>query len=529
MKYFHTLFKQHIILIFIYSLLMLSHANIIMANSELIIETAQWVDNLNPFTYSAYPAELIVQLTTQRLIQHVCTGSEDGAYRAVIQKPDRYGIRRNYKHFESKFYLKLDARSGIHLHDIGYTLEQIQMSPMNRYHEHGLSFVSDLIEIENPKNAIFDKAAVALTFPIIRNVSLNYQTPVSGNDHITAYNSATTGIYKISSFQMHKIALNTRHPSQHASPLTFQIDDKWELFLKNMLDDKVHVGLSVNGDLKKKVASDSNYTLEETDDLNSFTYFGFNYDTDNKKIQRLLLQNNEFRLAFAFAVANSNVVGERLKIFGSPMYHTFDTMRIVDGMAPPISYIGRVDAKIARFIRALSQPDVIKLRILCRPGLIFSLGHLKQIVYSLNSTFGAANIQFRLIAAPIASEFNKKKKNKDFEIIFDTFVYGQNKLRYIEFMNPNNKRVNFLGCKAFSDRDIKTYKQKIEKRDEFLLRVNREVPVFVLGKFRNYNAISKSVIRKNKCKNSRMIPFTDIHEWQIALPSPNGKQSSGYK
>jgi len=525
MKVNNIVLVRHIILAMITSIIWICQTGTSHANQNgIIIGTAQWVDNLNPFTYTAYPAELVVQFTTERLIQQICTGSEENAYRPVIHIPSKRSIDQDYKPLESKFYLRL-KQGDIHMHDIRFTLDQIKLAAMNRYHEHELTFVPDLIEIMNPRSAKFEKAAAAFTFPIIRNVILDFKTRVSGNDHIEAYNKATTGVYQLDLFEPHKIKLTSRKPYISATPLTIHVEDKWELFLKTMLSSEIHVGLSVNGDLKDRLKSLDTYELKETDDLNSFTYFGFNYNTGKKRAQKLFSKESEFRQAFAFAVANDKVIQERVNLYGSIMNNTFDSMRNVDGMTPPIKYSRSLPKTVSRFVQSLYEPNKVTLRLLCRPGLIFSLGHMELLVSSLNKTFAAANIEFQLNSAPIASEFNKKKIDKDFEIIFDTFVYGKNKLRYIEFMNPVSK-VNFLGCEFFSKEEIKMYKQKIEMQDRFLLKVNKELPVFVLGRFQNKNAVSKQINTKDSlCSKSRVIPFTDIHQWRVLQPQPQNLKS----
>jgi len=492
-------------------------------DNEIIFGTTQTINNLNPFTYTTYPAELIIQLTTERLIQKVCEGEGDREYRPVVQKTLMRGIQRDYNPLESMYFLNINSKSNIHMHDIAYTIKQINLSPMNRFHQYHLFFVSDIIKIENPRKARFSKAAMTLTFPIIKNNSLNYQAPISGKDHIQIYNNATTGIYKLDVFERNEIKLSARRPEQPAIPLTFKINNTNEQFIKKLLSKKIHVGLNVNGVLMNKLKGD--YRFETTDDLNSFTYFGFNYNTENRRIKWLFSRNCEFRKAFAFAVGNASIVKKTLSQYGTTMRHTFDHMRIVDDRyTPPISYINCVPGKITRFVRALYQPEEITLRLLCSPNLIFPWNSLKALIHALNKIFFPANIHFRLLLMSYTSEFQHIKTNRDFEIIFDTFVFGQNKLRYIEFMNPENPMFNFLGCNTFSTHEIKKYKHKIEKRDGFLLKINRELPVFVLGRFPYYNAISKSITRPTSCGNTRAVPFTDIHLWKISSESSK-KQS----
>ena len=91
-------------------------------------------------------------------------------------------------------------------------------------------------------------------------------------------------------------------------------------------------------------------------------------------------------------------------------------------------------------------------------------------------------------------------------------------------MNPDSP-VNYLGYKLFEANEIRMYKEDIEQRDNFLMRINYELPVFVLGRFRSLNALSTRIQpTESICNKSRMIPFTDIQSWRITPPQPTNPQ-----
>jgi hypothetical protein len=481
-------------------------------NSGIVIETAQFIDNLNPFSYTVYPAELIIRFTTDRLIQQLCTGSHDPArgFVAIVQN-DKSGVHAHYQPNASVFYVDLKPkRADINMKDIDYTIEIINKTPVNRYHEHQLRLKEDKILVQHPEKAAFGKAGAALTFPIIKSERISSKKVIKNTDDIDVYNKATTGCYSLSDLQQYAVRLEGRR--EQKIPVTFQVDILWENFARNLMSEHAHIGLSVSGDLLAKIPTDK-YQLEETDDLNSFTYFGFNFKTINRSHNRLF-KSTEFRKAFAFAVCSNTTIRELLVKFGDTMSHTFDNMRIMDEY--PIDYMHVISGKVKRYVLANIQTDPIVLHILYRPNLVFSQDKIDLMVSALNKHFADAKIQFRTTSAPKLSEFQRKKTAGDFEIIFDTFIYGQNKLRYIEFMNPQNKEVNFLNCTLFSQHEINTYKKKVELRDQFLLKVNKKVPVFVLGTFRSLNAVSTRLTKRNPCKGKgRAISFTNIHEWRI--------------
>jgi hypothetical protein len=504
-----------IVCIMVFFGLSIAHAN----DQGIIIGTAQYIDNINPFSYTVYPAELIVQFTTERLIQQVCTDSQEPScgFEAIVQK-EQHGIHTHYNANASVYYVVLNP-GNITNSDIQYTIDQINKTSVNRFHEHQLFMKNEKLKITHPEKAAFGKAGIALTFPIIKSKALDNTVVINGPDNIDLYNQATTGRYALDDIQQYKVVLKGRHTQW--VPIHFQIDVLWETFAKNIMSEKAHIGLSVSGDLKDQIPKFGKFDLIDTDDLNSFTYFGFNYEPTckHKTIVKNLFHTLEFRQAFAFAVCNSPAAKDLLK-YGYPMKHTFDTMRIKNQSF--IDYMAMIPGKVKRFVQANIQPDTTTLRVLYRANLIFTQEKMGQIVERLNTLFADANIKFRTTSAPQASEFLKKKKAGDFEIIFDTLIYGQNKLRYIEFMNPDNTQINYLKCKLFFPSDIIDYKKKIELRDRFLMEINQKVPVFVLGAFPSRNAVSKRLIKSYSCKNGRVIPFTHIHSWKIQTVTNTG-------
>ena len=531
MKYDHMRMPQVIFLAMLASMIwMFQPDNALSIDKGIVIGTAQWIDNLNPFTYKAYPAELIVQFTTERLIQQVCKGNENNAYRPIIhESPGR--LSKAYDLLQSKFSLNLKSNTQINTLDIKFTLQQIENTIMNRYHDYEMKFVPDLIDIKKLKNTNFESAAKALTFPIIKKVIedkkliFTYKSPVNTNDHIEAYNKVTTGIYQLDSKQENQIRLSSRHQFQSAIPLTVNIEDELQQVFNNMANNNYHVALSVTGDLKNKIKNFGTYDLEATEYLNSFTYFGFNYKSKNTMVKKLFSQESEFRHAFAYAVASSKGFRECLHPdYFDNMNYTFDLTTSFDTKSSPNNYHLNSDYKIIRYIDALDDYQNTTLRLLFRPDLI-SFDDMKILILYLNKLFSSANINFQLKSAPAASIFNKHKSDNNFEIIFETFVYGQNKLRYIEFMNPGSP-INFLGCELFEASEINTYMQDELQLNNFLMRINKELPVFVLGRFVMRNALSKSLQRtKSICKKSSTMPFTDIHLWKInSLQNGNSRE-----
>jgi len=481
-------------------------------NNEIVIETAQFIDNINPFSYTVYPAELIVQFTTEKLIQQLCTGSKrpSSGYTHGVQRENQ-PVHQYYD--QNSYMFHVDLKSGnIYQADVAYSVNQINQAPDNRFYEHKLEYKNNRIRVNYPK-AAFNKSGAALTFPLIKVNQLNHEMIIKGADNLNAYNQGTTGIYSLKNIQQYTVELKGRTDPQ-LPPINFKVDILWDHFFNNIMKGKVHVGLNVNGDIMNQIPKIGSYRLEETVDLNSFTYFGFNYNSKNEKIRKIFKKEFRFRHAFAYAVSSTPAVKDLLYNFGDSMNHTFDTMRIMDD--EPTDYMYIIPGKVRGHVLSNIQNDPVTMRILFRADLLFTQEKMDQIVNSLNSIFSEAKINFRTIRAPKLSEFISQKSSGNFEIIFDTFVFGQNKLRYIEFMNPENSRVNYLNCRFFHEDEIITYKNDIEQRDDFLIKVNKWLPVFVVGTFRSLNVISTQVNDTFSCGNDgRPIPFTNIHKWQI--------------
>jgi len=493
-------------------LLIIVVPNNIKANDAIIFGTMQKIGNLNPFSYTSYPAELIVKFTTERLIKRVCYDyySPQRGYMPVLINHEK--LFQCYDTNASLFYLT-EMKKGISFLDIYYSIKQINRTPFNRYHKHILRFYKNKIRITYPEKAAFSKAASALTFPIIKTEKLTPKHLIIENGDIMVYNTATTGLYCLKSIHPNKVELEGRN--QYYRPLIFKIFYSWEQFIKNIIKGKIHVALGISTNSILQVFEFDQYSLEETDDLKSFTYFGFNYNTPNSRIRKLF-GKLEFRKAFAFATCKDSDIREKLYTYGETNDHTFD--HILSMRNYPIDYMYAPSGIIEGYIQSNIQAEDITIHIMFKPDFIFGQQLFNSVIRKLNHLFLQARIQFKPYVVHDVNEFDKMKKNRNFEMIFDTFTYGQNQLRYIEFLNPENSESNFLNCNIFKYNEIQKYKKKMELRDEFLLRINKELPVFVLGTFKRMNAISKRIIRKNSCqvKNERSLPFSNIHEWEIS-------------
>ncbi|CAN2039753.1 hypothetical protein GMMP15_1400008 [Candidatus Magnetomoraceae bacterium gMMP-15] len=494
------------------------------------IATALWVGNLNPFSFTSYPAQLIVEFTTDSLVVFKCAGSSNNDYEEGCHKKNKQSLYMDYDEEGSYFTPVLkpspdEIRSpGLTFDDIDFTIKQIQKEPKNIYHSYELEFKKGEITISNPFGVAFHKAAMALTFPIIRNPCVkcfldhNKVISVYSNDDLDLYNNCTSGKYMLASLTPNHIKLANRYEKLETTPVNIGIYDLFEQFLKAMMEDKHHVGLSLSGDLLTALKAKGTYNLMETDDLNSSTFFGFNYAVKDKKKNKLI-HNVNFRQAFAYVVASTKTVKNKVKNYGETMNHTFDNMRTKEKDVPNKYNLDDIeDAKkrVDNFTRTVKFKQPINFNVLCRPNTIFATEHFSNIEKWLNRLFEKSKITFRFRNAPRESDYRRDKENGNFDIIFDTFYYGKNKLSYMEFLNPRNRRLNYLGCDIFTAEEIKKYKENPLASDEYLLRINREVPVYIIGTFHHKNVLAKSVRTSNPCENGRPAPFYNIDKWRLS-------------
>jgi len=485
-----------------------------MNNNEIVFASSQLIGNLNPLSKNSFSSKLIVQLTTDSLVRQTCTGTylKPDVFTPGHQFTSLVELNRYYNPLNSEFSLVPDMLPhDISIADIEYTIKQINNSSTNRYNKYMLSFLNKKIHIMNPNKASFNKAVVALTFPVIKAGIISAETKINEENDISIYNQGTTGKYFLEKYHYNEVVLAGRY--EELPQIKYQFDLLQVNLLKNIISGKAHIGLNLKGDLLNIVQKISNHNLEECDDFDSFTYFGFNY-RNSSPMKKKLFQSLGFRQAFAFSVSGDKIVEQLLIKYGKSLNCTFDFINISNKY--PIDYTFRVPGKIDRMAQAIRQSSKVILKIIYRPDCIFTYEVFKDIEQSLNEQFKNGNIHFQVVTVNSLSEFNQLKNIGDFDIIFDTFVYGHDKIRYIDFMNPQNFKINYLHCKLFRYYQIEKYKNDINKRDEYLFQINRLVPVVVLETFRNLNAISKRITKKNKCKDDeRPLPFTNIQDWEI--------------
>ena len=489
----------------------------------LSIGTDQWVENLNPFSFKTYPAQLIVEFTTNKLLELKYTGNTGRYYEPDCQSTQNASIYNAYASGQSIFSVDLNSDCGLNLNDLIFTIKQINKVPSNIYFSHGLDPLSggNKILIKRPYSAAFNKAALALTFPIIKyalsdnNKVFDHENKISSisSDDMDYYNSNTTGQFQLASLSDNRIELKRRNKTNSFN-IHFKIHDLTTEFLKELDSNYHHIGLSLTGDLLKKFETKPNYLLVETDDLNSSTFFGFNYNA-NDSVKRKLIENVNFRHAFAFAVASTSVVKNRITSYGETMNHTFDTMRAKEDDIPNKYDVGDTcRQRVKLFTRTLSNQNPIEFVILIQYNAIFTHEQFEKIKSKLNKAFNP-KISFRCVKPATNKLFVDDKKDGNFDIIFDTLFYGKNKLRYTEFLNPKNTKMNYLKCNVFSEKDIKKYQTDSLALDTFLWRVNKEVPVYIVGTFYHKNLFSAQIRKAHVPDNVKPEPFYHIHEWRF--------------
>ena len=517
-----------IIFLFFFTLSAMSPS---VSAGQLVIGTDLWIGNINPFFYDTYPAHLIVEFTTESLLELKCIeGEEKKVYEPGCHVPQSTLLYKDYDQDQSEFYANLeDSPTGLNYQDLKFTIEQIQMVKHNLFHPNELKYHEQqhpqrkLVAINHPSNANWPLAFLALTFPVVKE-GLPHDREVSSrsDDHISDYNQHTTGPYSLESASSNLLELERRRDDAFSSmPVVFKWYDLTRLYVDAITKGEIDIGLSLAGEIQDALVSQG-HKMVETVDLNSFTYFGFNFETKHKKKSEMI-RDIYFRRAFAYAVASSTTVSNKVETFNAKKNYTFDNMLLGDHDAKNHMYhyeITPFDKAVQRikceYLDVQPRKKNVRFSILVRYDSIFGGPHFESIEKDLKDAFEEGGISFEIKPCPTSHQFEAAKKNGDFDIIFDTFYFGRNKTKYIEFLNPENDELNFLKCQMFSREQIMLYKSDPLKIDQFLLKVNQDLPVFVIGAFHYKNAISPKVKKKeeDKCATGREAAFFRVENWE---------------
>jgi len=517
--------KYNIKFLFYYSIFILFMSltlSFSLSARSISIGTDLWVDDLNPFSYHTYPAQLIVEFTTNKLIELKYT-NKNGRYFEPDCQLIRNGLLENdYDSGGSYFLINLNTSCNVSTNDIYYTIQQMKMVQSNIYYAHKLQYIEqgNKIIIENPSGAVFSTAGLALTFPIIKKINdfnpvVRMEKEISSvsSDQMQLYNNMTTGIYKITKLTGTQIEMSPRNAT-NILPIVMKIHTLSQNYFSDLASGFHHVALSLAGDSLSKATIIESYKIIETDDLNSATFFGFNYKASDR-VKRKLIKNVHFRQAFAFVIASTEVVKNRVKSYGERMNYTFDTMRAREKDIPNNYDAGDESIyRVQNFIRTLSNTRPIEFKVVCKSNQIFEQNHFSEMQEHLNMAFDS-KISFHFKHTTTKGIFDENKSYSNFDIIYDTFCYGKNKLRYVEFLNPDNHSLNYLHCDVFTKKEITDFKSDAMALDTFLWRVNKEVPVFIIGTFHHKNLIHNDIQAANMPENVKPAPFFHIHKWQL--------------
>ncbi|WP_169829423.1 hypothetical protein [Desulfatibacillum aliphaticivorans] len=508
---------------------------------ELSISTIQYTSDWNPLQYASYPSFVLNQFTTETLYARSCLDdpeSENAFLRsAICQAKGKANEPRNGSNF-----LTLDlnndecpncASTALSINDVAYTVEQIKQVPKNPYHALRFRVDGNRLYADYTKSAQSWVLMNILDFPILRCASNDfYSQTIVGKGGIDIYNKATGGYYKISDIDSRKLSLSSRDPQKtNISNVKFNYYDLRKEMTTTLSDVKrrPNVILSVPSTLP---VSPDIYEFKASPDLDSFTYIGFNYDSE--KFEDLFL-SLEFRAIFTHSVWNLSPIKRKMRGIkiddnlgqeessdevenltpGVFLYESFDQK---NGMNAPSFHETRKEAQ--KFAKKHGDVKNLKIKIYYSPEIdyAFEKNDFEKMTEELNQIWeGIVNFSFE---PPVTGRrgYNSIIEEKEFDMNFDIFFYGRSRHKYMLFVKDGSS-LNILGVPndvVESDEIDACIAGGTDGVSKFGIIVGETFPVAVVGRFKRRDLFDVNLKRECECNDERKVmPFYNIRSWRL--------------
>jgi len=494
----------------------------------LTVATTEYTGDWNPISHQSYPAQLVARFTTERLFEKRCVGGRDQT------EPEFVNICQSGTGYDpsGSIRLILDPQRcvGLDRQDVAFTVGQIRRQPYNDYFAHELTLDDDRLSVGKPKAPAEWVAKEAFSFPLLRRPQEDadgfYAGPISVGGH-PRYNAATGGLYMIDEITEQSLRLVRRTP-----PAAGGIDDIEFVYYLRFLNMQETMPGEHPPDLVlswpiTKPYRDTAYRARKPENLGSFTFVGFNFRSHDEP-QRDLIHSQRFRELFTKSLwllspVEANVdfggqgVGSARGIF---LGESFDTGSLDAVDRPPRE---RIAAAIGGFIADQNLEGVQELTVLISPVFekLFDRTDRANIATELNELWRAeekAGIRFELIDPALGpAGFEREKRAGRYHLVFDTFIYGRNHLRYMAFLQPGNA-LNFLGVDvpSLSGRKISVWMEEGPRGIKaFLDVVAREYPVAVMAHFPRRDLFHQALKTPEDCPAGAVaMPYQGIERWQ---------------
>jgi len=497
--------------------------------NTLKIATIQFTSEWNPISHSSFPATLVTALTTERLFEPVCFGQgvkANDSYMPVCQNPavqiGRGGVNLNIVGCRAN-------GAQLNASDVQYTVEQISRVMHNSHSLYDLKIQKGRLLIEGGAADWYINHA--FSFPVLRRgpeklFLMRISTGKSGDQIINTYNNVTAGNYRLEEIHSDTVKLSLRPGSTTAekpnvSKINLLIYDRMQDLARDMVQDNPpHVVLNLG-----KTTTKNRYNKRHSPDLTSFTYIGFNYKTDDA-VKRRLFIDKHFRELFTKSLWHIEEIGNFVKASGIGTFlgESFESGQHITVIDP--SSKSDIKRSIQTYLEKRSWSGTLKLKIIVPPdvGEIFDEADLKNITIGLNDQWKTVeedrNIDFTITPSVTPAIFDRLKKRKKYDLVLDTFYFGQNKLKYMAFLHPKSQ-INELQFEGIPIAEIDRFIQDVDTQG-FLDRVRDTYPVAVIGRLDRRHFFLKelrtAIPPDPPCKSETIVePFYNVKMWEVRV------------
>jgi len=474
-------------------------------SDRLIVGISESPLNINPFMPERYVEKVITDLVYAPL---VCIKKPSGIPQEAFENVLISNITAN-KNQEGIMNLMLHDHIPLHgsskqleISDIQYTVDSIQHIKNNPYQKNNISIYSQepnnniiRIKVGYPLVGIDKQESLQqyLTFPIVPKNTLRSIHQIVSTNYDIQQQISGAGPYQFENYDQSSNIISLKRFKNYLSQkksipqpvlrIEFHYRDIHETIIKSFKEGRMHIVLDYFG---KPIDEPKNLVLKLDPFLNSFTCLAFNF-RQNDFLK--LFQSSYFRDTVA-ACMNEKVRRTFHKKYPGKSMYVIDELhnRYLQ------NHIYRHDRKIdnntipERAERIFSDVRLKQFKYKtiyihyegCKPEAYVSLA--QSIQESLNRGF-RGYLEFKVIPTSTAREWNSLTVHqRSFHMILFTYCFGVNG----KILNPlffsENDHFNLTGKRI----QIR-YKHGELDYDNFLLKINKELPVIMLGSFMRYN------------------------------------------
>ncbi|CAN2040592.1 hypothetical protein GMMP15_180026 [Candidatus Magnetomoraceae bacterium gMMP-15] len=476
---------------------------------ELTVGISELPLNFNPFMARRYIEKIISNLVYAPLIGlKYNTVNPKKSFQPVLAENIRADKNnRGIIHISLKNNIPIHNKSGsIGGEDIKYTLEGISRIPTNPYNRNKIS----LLDRENKLDIKVGYPPVGkgkeellrryLTFPVVPDEAFSSFDEQVDTDIEIKEKIKGPGSYELEEYDNNNnkiimqrfkeyIGQNSENENSIFN-IVFNFRDKYGDIITSFKDGKFHILLDYFGE---PLTGSSNYVRKPDPTLNSFTCLAFNF-RQNKF--RDLIYSNNFREIVAACMDDSNVRDIFNEYPGKSMH--------------------LIDEPLNRYIKKDVYKHDIKIKekkLKDRITMLFKDERLKKYKYkqiriyyesfkpvyerlagkaakSLNKAF-RGYLEFKAVPVPSPNQwFDLTFSTRNFTMVLYTHYFGVNRVIMNTEFFKNNNQINLTGKRI----SLRKNKYGEIDYDNFLLKVNTDLPVVVIGMFNRYNIINSQDI-----------------------------------